>query len=97
MAEENSKDALVIEKMKNSLLFRLRAQNPSNTINVLHASFIEDRLQHVFKSFHTPTHPPYAIVCSLLYSSSNLSSFFYFFFCEGEKKSTENKNNDISN
>nr|KYP59870.1 Histone H1 [Cajanus cajan] len=49
-----------MEKLKNSVLFRLKALNPSASINSTHASFIQDRLQHVFKSFHTPTHPPYA-------------------------------------
>jgi len=67
MAEEKSKEELVRKKLKNSVLCRLGAQNPSISINSHHASFVEDRIQQVFKSFHTPNHPPYAVVCSILF------------------------------
>ncbi|KAL2326035.1 hypothetical protein Fmac_025093 [Flemingia macrophylla] len=60
MREEDRKRKLVMEKLKNSVLFRLKALNPSASINSTHASCIEDRLQHLFKSVRTPTHPPYA-------------------------------------
>ncbi|KAG5006740.1 hypothetical protein AAZX31_09G099500 [Glycine max] len=61
MTEEDPKHKL-LKKLKTSILFRLRALNPSSSINSTHSSIIEDRLQHVLKGFHTPTHPPYALM-----------------------------------
>ncbi|KAL2326036.1 hypothetical protein Fmac_025094 [Flemingia macrophylla] len=58
--EEDHKLKLVMEKLKNSMLFRLKALNLSASINSAHASYIGDSLQHLFKSIHTPTHPRYA-------------------------------------
>ncbi|KAK7344942.1 hypothetical protein VNO77_15212 [Canavalia gladiata] len=59
---EDQKRNLAISRFKDSILFRLRAFNPSFSINSAHSSFIHQRLQHLFHSFKTPTHPPYALM-----------------------------------
>ncbi|WJX84925.1 hypothetical protein P8452_67447 [Trifolium repens] len=50
---------MVMEKLKQSLLLRLAELNSPSTSSPNVSSVIHNRLQHVFKSFHTPTHPPY--------------------------------------
>jgi len=62
-----------MSQLRDSLLSQL---NPSLTPSTLtdRSSFIQSRLQQLFHSFRTPTHPPYALVCtpSLSFSLSIL-------------------------
>ncbi|KAJ1394054.1 Winged helix DNA-binding domain superfamily [Sesbania bispinosa] len=59
---EDQREQRVMKKLRDSILFRIATSNPSVSINSTHVSFIEHRLRSQFKSFHTPTHPPYAFV-----------------------------------
>ncbi|KAJ1394055.1 Winged helix-like DNA-binding domain superfamily [Sesbania bispinosa] len=59
---EDQREQRVMKKLRDSILFRLATSNPSVSINSTHVSFIEHRLRSQFKSFHTPTHPPYAFM-----------------------------------
>jgi hypothetical protein len=71
--KQDERNKVVGEKLKKSLLFRMVAINPnsSSTINSPNvASFIDNRLPQVLKSFKTPTHDPYALV------SNSLNLFF---------------------
>jgi hypothetical protein len=74
--KKDERNKVVREKLKKSLLFRMVAINPnsSSTINSPNiSSFIDSRLQQIFKSFNTPTHAPYALV-------SNSHNFFLLIF-----------------
>lgn len=78
--EDGGRNKVVMGKIKDSILLRLAAFNPSVSFNSAHASFIEDRLQQVFSSFNTPTHPPYPLV-SLSLSLCSSPSLIMCFFC----------------
>ncbi|XP_004513206.1 uncharacterized protein [Cicer arietinum] len=60
---QDRRNKVLMEQLKQSLLLRLQALNPSShsIIKSPHvSSFIDNHLPQVFKSFHTPTHPPYS-------------------------------------
>lgn len=52
----------IMAKFRDALLSKLAVSNPSISINSDHGSLIDRQVQEIFKSFHTPTHPPYALV-----------------------------------
>lgn len=53
-----------MSQLRDSLLSQLTQLNPSLTPSTLtdRSSFIQSRLQQLFHSFRTPTHPPYALM-----------------------------------
>ncbi|XP_004513205.1 uncharacterized protein [Cicer arietinum] len=60
---QDQRNKVLMEQLKQSLFSKFQAWNPSSSsiIKSPHvSSFIDNRLPHVFKSFHTPTHPPYS-------------------------------------
>jgi len=52
-----------MSQLRDSLLTQLNPSLPSSTLTD-RSSFIQSRLQELFHSFRTPTHPPYALVCT---------------------------------
>ncbi|KAL2326034.1 hypothetical protein Fmac_025092 [Flemingia macrophylla] len=74
MTKEDRKRKLVMAKLKKTVSFRLKALNPSASINAVHAFCIEDHLQHLFKFVHTPTHPHYAQMIKRAIKSMNEES-----------------------
>ncbi|KAI5387101.1 uncharacterized protein LOC127105073 [Lathyrus oleraceus] len=57
----DSRNNRVMSQLTHSLLSQL---NPSLSPSTLaqRSSYIQSRLQHLFHNFHTPTHPPYALM-----------------------------------
>lgn len=53
-----------MSQLRDSLLSQLTQLNPSLTPSTItdRSSFIQSRLQELFHSFRTPTHPPYALM-----------------------------------
>lgn len=60
----DSRNHRVMSQLTHSLLSQLTQLNPSLPSSTLaqRESYIQSRLQHLFHNFHTPTHPPYALV-----------------------------------
>jgi hypothetical protein len=77
--DTDSRNNRVMSQLRDSLLSQLTELHPTLPPSVLtrRSSFIQSRLQHLFHSFHTPTHPPYALVSISLYLSLSLSSIIY--------------------
>ncbi|XP_045813445.1 glutamic acid-rich protein-like isoform X1 [Trifolium pratense] len=59
-----SRNNRVMTQLRDSLLSQLTELHPTLPPSVLtrRSSFIQSRLQNLFHSFHTPTHPPYALM-----------------------------------
>ncbi|WJX44475.1 hypothetical protein P8452_31444 [Trifolium repens] len=62
--DTDSRNNRVMSQLRDSLLSQLTELHPTLPPSVLtrRSSFIQSRLQHLFHSFHTPTHPPYALM-----------------------------------
>ncbi|KAI4357648.1 hypothetical protein L6164_001583 [Bauhinia variegata] len=58
----DSRHTRVMGKLRDSLLSELAASNPSISVNSDYGSHIQRRLQELFSSFNTPSHPPYALM-----------------------------------
>ncbi|XP_047169487.1 uncharacterized protein LOC124838026 [Vigna umbellata] len=48
--------------LKDSLISQLKKLDPSLSLHSRHSALIERRLRDLFPVFHTPTHPPYALM-----------------------------------
>ncbi|CAK8577419.1 unnamed protein product [Lathyrus sativus] len=57
----DSRNNRVMSQLTHSLLSQLNPSLPSSTL-AQRSSYIQSRLQHLFHNFHTPTHPPYALM-----------------------------------
>ncbi|XVF85358.1 hypothetical protein PTKIN_Ptkin17bG0111200 [Pterospermum kingtungense] len=55
----SSNESKVMCKLKDAIISELAASNPSMPIS---PDVIDLRLQHLFPSFHAPTHPPYSLM-----------------------------------
>ncbi|RYR12715.1 hypothetical protein Ahy_B04g070116 isoform A [Arachis hypogaea] len=69
---EHSRRNRIIANLKDSLLSQLAESNPSLSLETRHvSSLIQQRLKKMFPSFHTPTHPPYALMIHRAISELN--------------------------
>ncbi|XP_016202594.1 transcription regulatory protein SNF2 isoform X2 [Arachis ipaensis] len=70
--DEHSRRNRIIANLKDSLLSQLAKSNPSLSLETRHvSSLIQQRLKKMFPSFHTPTHPPYALMIHRAISELN--------------------------
>jgi len=69
--QEGSRTPRVMAHLRDSIFSHLKKLDPSLSPDAGHSSLIESRLGDLFPAFHTPTHPPYALV----------SLPFLFLFC----------------
>ncbi|BAT74909.1 hypothetical protein LR48_Vigan09g066100 [Vigna angularis] len=59
---EDSRTTRVMAHLKDSLISQLKKLDPSLSLHSRHSALIERRLRDLFPAFHTPTHPPYALM-----------------------------------
>ncbi|RDX71623.1 hypothetical protein CR513_49001, partial [Mucuna pruriens] len=65
--DEDSRTARVLVHLKDSFISQLTKLDPSVSILPHHSFLIQCRLQQLFRSFHTPTHPAYSLmICSAI-------------------------------
>ncbi|RDX85628.1 HMG-Y-related protein A, partial [Mucuna pruriens] len=60
--DEDSRTASLLVHLKDSIISQLTKLDPSVSILPHHSSHIQCHLQQLFRSFHTPTHPPYSLM-----------------------------------
>ncbi|KAL4344793.1 hypothetical protein HN51_062895 [Arachis hypogaea] len=70
--DEHFRRNRIIANLKDSLLSQLVKSNPSLSLETRHvSSLIQQHLKKMFPSFHTPTHPPYALMIHRVISELN--------------------------
>ncbi|XP_022638795.1 uncharacterized protein LOC111242017 [Vigna radiata var. radiata] len=60
--QEGSRTTRVMDHLRDSLVSQLKKLDPSLSLHTRHYALIERRLRDLFPAFHTPTHPPYALM-----------------------------------
>ncbi|KAK7368229.1 hypothetical protein VNO80_10253 [Phaseolus coccineus] len=60
--QEGSRTTRVMAHLRDSIISQLKKLDPSLSLHARHSSLIERRLGNLFPAFHTPSHPPYALM-----------------------------------
>ncbi|CAJ1939589.1 unnamed protein product [Sphenostylis stenocarpa] len=62
--EEGFSTSPVMAHLLNAVASEIKKRNPSFNLQPRHYSLLERHLRYLFPTFHTPTHPPYALMIS---------------------------------